>query len=238
MMNYSRKDIKLCAKNDLRGRWPVAIAAMLLALFVPSIVVSLPGSVFSFSYGMAVAAEAHGIAALSYLLSLLLNLGTTYLIVAPLMMGYVYFTLRISRHQEANALMPYRAFSSGVYGRVTLGYFMMSLFVMLWSLLFVIPGIIKSFSYAMLPFIMMDDPSKGWKEALQESRSMMNGHKWEYFVLLLSFLGWLLLVAVTLGIAALYVLPYMQQAEANFYRTLKGEALQGASPLSYERPQM
>lgn len=238
MLNYSRKDIKLCAKEDLRGRWPMAIAAMLLALFVPALVAQLPGSFLSFGYGMALAAESYGVAAVSYFLSMVWSLGATYLIVAPLSMGYIYFNLRISRHREANALMPYRAFTSGVYGRVTLGYFMMSLFIMLWSLLFLIPGIIKSFSYAMMPYIMMDDPSKSWKEALEESKRMMCGHKWELFVLVLSFLGWILLIMITLGIASLYVVPYMQQAEANFYRVLKGEALQTASSMSYERPQV
>lgn len=238
MMKYSRKDMKLCAKEDLRGRWPMAIAAMLLALFVPNLVATLPSSLLSFGYEMSLSAESYGIASVSYFLSTVWNIMATYLIMAPLSMGYIYFNLCIARRREASALMPYRAFTSGVYGRVTLGYFMMNLFIMLWSLLFIIPGIIKGFSYAMMPFLMMDDPSKGWKEALEESKCMMRGHKWELFVLDLSFFGWLLLVVITLGIAALYVVPYMQQAEANFYRVLKGEALQTASSMSYERPQV
>ncbi|MBQ4091832.1 MAG: DUF975 family protein [Firmicutes bacterium] len=239
MLNVSRKEIKLSAKNDLSGRWGTAIGAMLLATYIPSMVVSIPGSLFSFVYGMAMELESYAMAGISYILMMVLTLVPTFLIVAPLLMGYIYFSLRIARHQDANATMPYRAFTKGVYGRVTFGYFMMTLFIMLWSLLFIIPGIIKSFSYAMMPYIMMDDPNKTWKEALEESKQMMNGHKWDYFVLIMSFFGWLLLVGLTWGILAVYVGPYMQQAEANFYRALKGEPLYAAQQMnSYDRPQM
>ena len=102
---------------------------------------------------------------------------------------------------------------------------MMNIFIFLWSLLFVIPGIIKSFSYAQMPYILMDHPEMGWKEALEESKRMMNGHKMDYFVLLLSFIPWLLLCGITFGIAFLYVGPYMQMTCVNFYRGLKEEQL-------------
>ncbi|MBQ2764896.1 MAG: DUF975 family protein [Firmicutes bacterium] len=239
MLNVSRKEIKLSAKNDLSGRWGTAIGAMLLATYIPSMVVSIPGSIFSFVYGMAMELGSYAMAGISYILMMVLMLVPTFLIVAPLLMGYIYFSLRIARHQDANATMPYRAFTKGVYGRVTFGYFMMTLFITLWSFLFIIPGIIKSFSYAMMPYIMMDNPNKTWKEALEESKQMMNGHKWDFFVLVMSFFGWLLLVGLTWGILVVYVGPYMQQAQANFYRALKGEPLYAAQQMnSYDRPQM
>lgn len=239
MLNVSRKEMKLAAKNDLNGRWGTAIGAMLLAMYVPSAIVSIPAMFLSFVYGLAMGTESYAMAGISYALMMVLTLVPTFLIIAPLMMGYIYFSLRIARHQEANATMPYRAFTKGVYGRVTLGYFMMTLFIMLWSLLFIIPGIIKSFSYAMMPYIMMDDPNKTWKEALAESKQMMNGHKWDFFVLIMSFFGWILLVALTWGILIVYAGPYMQQAEANFYRALKGEPLYAAPQMnSYDRPQI
>ena len=239
MLNYSCKDLKLTAKNDLNGRWGTAIGAMLLATYIPSMVVSIPSSIFSFVYGLAMETGSYVMAGISYILMMVLAFVPTLLIVAPLMMGYIYFSLRIARHREANATMPYRAFTKGVYGRVTMGYFMMTVYICLWSLLFIIPGIIKSLSYAMLPYIMMDDPNKTWKEALEESKQMMNGHKWDLVKLGLSFFGWILLVCLTWGILIVYAGPYMQQAQANFYRALKGEPLYVAPQVnSYDRPQM
>lgn len=96
-------------------------------------------------------------------------------------------------------------------------------YTFLWTLLFYIPGIVKSYSYAMTPYILIDKPELSAKEAIDESRMMMNGHKMELFLLDLSFIGWILLSMLTCGILFLYVAPYMQAARAEFYRTLKGD---------------
>lgn len=95
--------------------------------------------------------------------------------------------------------------------------FFVGLFTFLWSLLFVIPGIVKTYSYMMAPYIIAEDPSVGALEAITRSRKMMDGHKMEAFILSLSFIGWILLVLVTFGIAAIYVGPYMQTTWVNFY---------------------
>ena len=91
--------------------------------------------------------------------------------------------------------------------------------------LLVIPGIVKSYSYYMMGYILTDHPEMGWKEAIAESKQMMYGHKMDLFVLHLSFLGWILLSCLTLGVLLIYTLPYMQQTEANFYRMLKEEQI-------------
>ncbi len=95
------------------------------------------------------------------------------------------------------------------------------LFTFLWSLLFIIPGIIKSYSYAMAMFILAENKGMSALEAITKSKKMMDGHKMDFFVLQLSFLGWSILVALTFGIAGLWVGPYMYTAYANFYKSLK-----------------
>ena len=100
-------------------------------------------------------------------------------------------------------------------------YLLMQVFIALWSLLFLIPGIVKSYSYAMTMYILNDHPEMSASEAITESRKMMNGHKAELFVLHLSFLGWIILSSFTFGILLLYVMPYMQATTAAFYEKLK-----------------
>lgn len=99
--------------------------------------------------------------------------------------------------------------------------FLIGLFTFLWSLLFVIPGIIKSYSYSMAPYILAENKGKPALECINESKQMTDGHKMDLFVLGLSFIGWSLLCAVTFGIAAIWVLPYMQATYANAYNSLK-----------------
>ena len=96
-----------------------------------------------------------------------------------------------------------------------------SFFVFLWTLLLCIPGIIKSISYSMAPYILAENPTMKAREALNESKRIMNGHKMDFFVLGLSFIGWGLLMCITFGIAAIYVVPYMQATIANFYNSIK-----------------
>lgn len=99
-------------------------------------------------------------------------------------------------------------------------YFFVGLYTALWSLLFVIPGIIKGISYSAAPFIMADNPGMGANEAITRSRELMNGHKMDYFVLNLSFILWYLLCGITLGLAAIYVVPYVETTIANFMKDL------------------
>lgn len=90
-------------------------------------------------------------------------------------------------------------------------------------MLFVIPGIIKSYSYAMTFYIMADNPEIDGMEAITRSRQMMNGNKWRLFCLDFSFIGWFILCILTFGLLLLYVGPYMEAAHAAFYQSLKGE---------------
>lgn len=98
-----------------------------------------------------------------------------------------------------------------------------AIFTFLWSLLFIIPGIVKNYSYSMAVYILADDSSMKAKEALAESQRIMMGHKWQLFILDLSFIWWNLLIIITFGIASIYVVPYTEATRANFYNYLKKE---------------
>ena len=99
-------------------------------------------------------------------------------------------------------------------------------FVMLWSMLLFVPGIIKAFSYMMAPYILAENPTMTAREALNESKRITKGHKMNLFVLCLSFIGWYLLCMVTFGIAIIYVMPYMQATFANAYIAIKNNPVQ------------
>lgn len=99
-----------------------------------------------------------------------------------------------------------------------------SLFVALWSLLLVIPGIIAAYRYAMAPYIMAQNPDVGIREAVDISKDMMNGNKGRLFILDLSFIGWIILAAFTFGIGYLWLNPYMNAARASFYLEASGQS--------------
>ena len=100
---------------------------------------------------------------------------------------------------------------------------LMSVYIVLWCLLLYIPGIIKACAYSQTMFILYENPNMGANEAITRSKEMMEGHKMEYFLLYLSFLGWALLGIFTFGLLYIWLVPYMQTTMANYYRSLKGE---------------
>lgn len=93
--------------------------------------------------------------------------------------------------------------------------------IALWSLLLIVPGIVAAISYSQSYFILAEDDSISALGALEKSKKMMYGHKWKYFLLLLSFIGWFILSIVTLGIGFLWLIPYMYVTQAKFYNDLK-----------------
>ena len=110
----------------------------------------------------------------------------------------------------------------GDYGRVFITLFLRDLFLVLWSLLFFIPGIVKSYSYRLVPYLLKDHPELSPTEVITRSRQMMNGHKWQAFVLDLSFIGWYLLGILTLGAVTIFwANPYHDNAAAAFYLDLE-----------------
>ncbi len=108
--------------------------------------------------------------------------------------------------------------------------FLVGLFTSLWSLLFVIPGIVKACSYSQAMFILAENPGMSAREAINRSKKMMEGHKMDYFVLGLSFIGWALLASLTFGILLIWLVPYMQATLANFYNSVKPVAVVEDAP--------
>ena len=117
----------------------------------------------------------------------------------------------------------FNGFKDG-YRNIVKVMFFRDLFIFLWSLLFIIPGIVKSYEYRMVPFILSENPGMSKDEALKASSRMMYGQKWKTFVLDLSFIGWNLLSLLTLGMLGIfYVAPYAHSTNAALYETLKSE---------------
>lgn len=114
-------------------------------------------------------------------------------------------------------------FKDNQFGRSLITYIRYKLFAFLWSLLLVIPGIIKSISYSQMFYLIAEDKKLEPGKAQKKSMEMMEGHKADYFVLILSFIPWFLLCAVTLGLAAIYVVPYYQATMAEFHVRLVKE---------------
>ena len=107
------------------------------------------------------------------------------------------------------------------------GMLLMGIKVMLWTFVFIIPGIIKSFSYALTPFLLVDCPELTPLQCIKLSNKMMKGHKFDLFYLYLSFIGWFLLGLLTLCIGYLWLAPYVQTSVASFYEDVKAQYLAG-----------
>lgn len=137
-------------------------------------------------------------------------------------------TVGVSRFFYKNSEAPARvgevgyAFSGDRYLKTVGTMVLRSVFIFLWSLLLIIPGIIKTYDYYLVGYILADNPDMGTMDALRKSKELMRGHRWNTFVLNLSFLPWMILSAFTLGLLEIfYVMPYMEQTDAQLYRVLK-----------------
>lgn len=139
--------------------------------------------------------------------------------------GYRFFILNQTAQPGIGTLLD--GFRSGHYVNIVLTMFLRDLFTTLWSLLLVVPGIVKYYEYLMVPYIIAENPAMDYKEAFQISKQMMDGEKMEAFIMDLSFLGWYLLSVVTCGLLAIfYVNPYVQASFAEMYTFNKQKAYQ------------
>ncbi len=196
----TRADLKQQAKAQMQGK----LGSFILVLIVYAVVVL-------------------AISMVGGLLNLLVPVVGTILIYAltpPLMVGYTAVFLNASYGDKPSVSTLFDGYKK-CFGRSILLYILMMVFTCLWTLLLVVPGIIKSYAYSMAFYVMADNPEISAREALKESERIMKGHKFEFFVLQLSFILWGLLVCVTFGLAALYVVPYQQMTFTNFYQNVK-----------------
>lgn len=258
-MGFSRYEAKMRAKLSMRGAYPHPMLVSLVFFLITSgvtLVVELlvrnPFTMFYQDFLLYVSAGYDPVEVLQYLnfsgaggtlyifLTILLSLYST--VVGA---GYYSYSLRLARNEQPG----YRNLLDGFYmvGRVILMYILQYIFVMLWSLLGMIPytvvlilgavllspglivlaivllvagiifGTAMSYRYRMAIYFLLDDPNMGPLASITASKNAMKGWKWSLFVLDLSFLGWLILSLFTFGILMLWLQPYMRTTEANFY---------------------
>ena len=144
-----------------------------------------------------------------------------FILALPLTWGYQTLFLGAVRGGDATAKDMFEGYNKELFSRVLTTTLLYYVYVFLWSLLLLIPGCIKSYSYAMTPYILKDNPEMKNNAAIEESMRMMDGHKLELFLLDLSFIGWALLSILTCCIGFLWLVPYMNMARVNFYEDLK-----------------
>lgn len=140
-------------------------------------------------------------------------------------MSWAYEVAFLDHVREAEGAFALKGLVRGYkdFARIFLTVLLVGVYTLLWSLLLFVPGVIKSFSYALTPFILADRPELKYNGAIELSIAMMEGHKMDLFLLYLSFIGWGLLCVLTLGIGALWLYPYMNTSLARFYEEVKRE---------------
>ncbi|HDR7654931.1 MULTISPECIES: DUF975 family protein [Bacillus] len=204
--------LKRAALDALKGKWGLAVGATLLVGILIGAVEMLTTGIFSMFWGWEAANESLTVTIIAMF------------IIGPLTVGASYFVLNVIRGTNARIGHIFRWFNDGSkFMKSFLTYLLMNVYLILWTLLLIIPGIIKSFSYSMTYFILNDHPEYTANQAITESRRMMNGHKMDYFLLCLSFLGWFILSILTLGIGFLWLVPYFYTTSAAFYEEISKE---------------
>ncbi len=226
-------DFRKIARDSLRGRWTTAIVATLVAGILGG--TSSSGGSLNLNLDESTLEQWEKIleseVMMEYVIKLLQILIpfvaiasilaiVVFVIGGVIALGHSLFVLNVVDGKEArfgDIFSQFHRFGDGFCLR-----FLTGLFVALWSLLFVIPGIVAAYSYAMAPFIMLENPHCGASQALAESKEMMRGNKWRLFCLEFSFIGWGILSAFTLGIGNLWLNPYIEVSRAAFYREISG----------------
>lgn len=206
-MATGNKTLMSEAKESLKGKWSLAVGVF-LAYFLISIVLALIVDAVSPAGG--------GYTAFRGGYNLL-----TIIISGPFALGFAIFSLALSRNQEAEFVQIFQGFNN--FGKALGTYLLMILFIILWMLLLIIPGIIAALSYSLTFYILADEPSIRAMEAIDKSKAMMNGYKAKLFRLQLRFLGWALLSVLTLFIGLLWLIPWMQVTLAKFYDDVKAD---------------
>lgn len=217
------RDYRELARENLRGNWKPSVITAMIACMLGGLII---GSAFFPEFEFKI--EGQNFRDLPEVLSYTFsNFGTTISLVSALnllhfilggviQLGYAQYLLNQHDRQEFKINDLFSKFD--YFGAGFCQNFLRGLYVFLWSLLFLIPGIIAQYSYAMTPFILAEHPELTASEVIRASKKMMKGHKWELFCLHFSFIGWILLCGLTSNIGNIFLNPYMNAAYAAFYR--------------------
>ncbi len=145
------------------------------------------------------------------------------LLIIPIEFGYIVYFLNLARKENIGKNTLFDAFQSKEYVRVLGTLLLYNLLVAIGFVLLIIPGIILALMYSQVYFVMKDNPEIKYMSALKLSAKMMKGHLWQFFLLNLSFIGWLILAMLTFGIGMLWLEPYIYTTWAHYYEDLKEE---------------
>jgi uncharacterized membrane protein len=197
-MNTDNLTLMRASREALRGKWGIAI----LTFFIYALLTTTSGTM-----------RTHG----SYLT---ISSTLTLIIGGPLALGAAIFSLSISRGKEARLEVIFLGFNN--FGTALVTYLLLLLYIFLWTLLLIVPGIIAALGYSLTFYILADDPNIKPQDALKKSKSMMDGYKEKLFYLSLRFLLLAILCILTLGIGFLWLIPYVHVTMAKFYDDVKG----------------
>ena len=236
---YLASDFRSIARKSLRGFWALTIGVTLVAVllgggldFMSS---SASGNRISDGYNNSVYIDGPGFGMLggfldtplfSRVLAVILPIITVLAVIQLLIGGAIELGLKrynldlLTRENSPAFATLFSRFC--IWGKAFGLRFMTSLLTFLWMLLFIIPGIIAAYRYALAPYLMAENPNMGVMEGISRSKELMAGNKWRLFCLHLSFIGWDLLCAFTLGIGYLWLMPYRNAAETAFYLEVTG----------------
>lgn len=202
------------ARQQLAGKWLPAALVCFISWLLTSAFTSGSGASASYRYmwqlGRFVKVSS-GFKDAASLISLLIS--------GPINFGVAFFFLKIVR--GGNALIEDMFVGFKHFINTFVLNLLYIIFVLLWMLLLIVPGIIAVLKYSMAYYIMNDNPEISGLDALRESKEMMDGHKMDLFVLSLSFIGWFILGLITFGIGLLWVVPYYTAAKINFYESIR-----------------
>lgn len=179
------------ARESLEGKWDIAIGTFVVYLVLTFFVQLIPFA--------------------GIIIGLFVN--------GPIAIGLVIFSLSLARNKKAKLEQIFEGFQD--YSRAVEAYILLFAKVFVWTLLFIVPGVIAALSYAMTYYILVEDPKIGATEAIKKSIRMMEGSKEKLFRLNLRFFGLGLLCILTLGIGFLWLIPYMHVTYAKFYEDIK-----------------
>ena len=224
---WSISDVKAKGKLALKSNyWASVVAALLLRIFVVGSSVSVSqkeevqqaGQSINMTPEQAIAVLVAVMAVIGFVVIVSLLIKIFFL--NPLEVGCYRFFRKNVDGQPANVGTIGEGFNG--FGHTFITLLLRDVLLMLWSMLFLIPGIIKAYSYRMVPYILKDNPELSPTEVITRSREMMSGNKGRAFLMDLSFIGWFLLSLVTLGISELFwTAPYYESAKAALYLELK-----------------
>lgn len=208
-------ELRAQARERLEGKWGTFVLMTFLMLVIQTIL-QIPGYIGSL---LEVLSPENVLASLSF--SNISNILS--LLALPLSWGLTVSLLRNHREESVDLENLFEGFRRGRYVRVFCALFLVNLFTFLWALLLIIPGIMKAFSYALTPYILLDEPELTAKQAISRSCEIMQGRRWKLFCLYFSFIGWGILCLLTFGIGFLWLAPYINASIAAFYEDARAE---------------